>query len=146
MSDWVFGCDICQVVCPWNERFALVSGDPVFFPRPGNDLVALEDELAISQDEFRNKFKNSPVKRAKRRGYLRNVAVALGNHADEKSVPALRHALLTESEPLVRGHAAWALGAIGGDTAMATLQDALKFEQDEWVLEEIHSALSEAVR
>jgi len=75
--------------------------------------VGLETELQISSSEFNNKFKESPVRRAKRRSYLRNVAVALGNSANPSSVPALSAALLNDTEILVRGHAAWALGEIG---------------------------------
>ncbi|MGH2581683.1 MAG: tRNA epoxyqueuosine(34) reductase QueG [Anaerolineales bacterium] len=144
MGDWIFGCDVCQAVCPWNERFALASGDPSFLPRVGHDIVELESELRLSVEKFNRKFQNSPVKRAKRRGYLRNVAVALGNEGDASRVPALRRALLAETEPLVRGHAAWALGAIGGDAAIAALREALENEREGTVVEEIHSALGEA--
>ena len=143
MSDWVFGCDVCQVVCPWNERFAPASGDPSFLPQ-GRDIVQLDGELNISVEEFNRKFKNIPIKRTKRRGYLRNVAVALGNQGDIASIPALRWTLLTESETLVRGHAAWALGVIGGNAAVAALREALEYEREEMVVEEIYSALAEA--
>ncbi len=108
MGNWVFGCDVCQTVCPWN-RFA-GDGDPAF----GNDnpVHSLTEELAISAREFNQRFKRSPVKRAKRRGYLRNVAVALGNTGDLQALPVLQNAL-NDEEPLVREHAKWAMDQIG---------------------------------
>jgi epoxyqueuosine reductase len=112
IGNWVFGCDICQMVCPWN-RFA-VEGDPAFGNDPSASLRtphALTDELAISAREFNKRFKKSPVKRAKRRGYLRNVAVALGNIGDMHTLPVLQNALNHE-EPMVREHARWAIEKI----------------------------------
>jgi len=110
LDSWVFGCDVCQVVCPWN-RFAAAEGDPTFSPRPGTALPVLESELALTPREFSQKFKGSPVKRARRAGYLRNVAVSLGNRGDAQSIPALEEAL-THAEPIVRRHAAWAITQI----------------------------------
>ena len=107
MGSWVFGCDICQMVCPWN-RFA-GEGDSAF----GHDNPArsLTEELSISAGEFNQRFKGTPVKRAKRRGYLRNVAVALGNTGDMHTLPVLQNAL-NDEEPLVREHAQWAIEEI----------------------------------
>lgn len=107
VGNWVFGCDICQMVCPWNIRFAHQHGDPAFAPREGLPLPILADELALSPEEFNRKFKNSPLKRAKRRGYLRNVAVAAGNARDAGSLPALEAAQRSE-ERLIQEHAEWA--------------------------------------
>lgn len=142
MGDWVFGCDICQQVCPWNERFAAEQGDPVFAPRDSATWVDLEDELALGPQAFNHHFRLSPVKRPKRRGYLRNVAVALGNAGDTSSVPALAEAL-QDTEPLLRGHAAWALGQIGEERAAGALKEALSREEDGWVQKEITTALRE---
>jgi epoxyqueuosine reductase len=108
-GDWLFGCDICQQVCPWNRRFAPAGGDPAFAARPGLPSPAMETELALTPQEFNRKFKNSPLRRAKRRGYLRNVATALGNSRRRQANPALRRAALEEPEALIREHAAWAL-------------------------------------
>jgi epoxyqueuosine reductase len=107
IGNWVFGCDICQQVCPWN-RFA-EEGDPAF----GKDdpLPPLTGELLISKQEFNRRFKGSPVKRAKRRGYLRNIAVALGNTGDMYALPVLQQAL-SDEEPLIREHAQWAIEEI----------------------------------
>lgn len=107
IGGWTFGCDICQAVCPWN-RFA-VDGDPAFDseePQP-----PLTDELALTPQAFNARFKRSPIKRAKRRGYLRNVAVALGNTGDMHALPVLQNAL-SDEEPLVREHAKWAVEKI----------------------------------
>jgi epoxyqueuosine reductase len=107
MGSWVFGCDICQMVCPWN-RFA-GAGDPAFGDQ--NPLSPLTEELTISTQEFNQRFKRSPIKRAKRRGYLRNVAVVLGNTGNMLALPVLQNALKDE-EPMVRAHAQWAIGKI----------------------------------
>ena len=107
IGDWVFGCDICQMVCPWN-RFA-VEGDPAFGTQ--SPPHSLTDELGLTSQEFNGRFKQTPIKRAKRRGYLRNVAVALGNTADWHALPVLNDAM-EDPEPLVREHAKWAIEEI----------------------------------
>ena len=94
----------------------------------------------MTSEAFNRKFKNSPLKRAKRRGYLRNVAVALGNLGDPAAAPALAQAVLSDPEPLVRGHAAWALGRIGGESARQALAQAAQSESDAYVLDEIRRA------
>jgi epoxyqueuosine reductase len=141
IGDWIFGCDICQQVCPWNQRFAPPEGDPAFAPRHDILSVNLIEELALTPEAFNKKFKGSPVKRAKRRGYLRNVVVALGNSEDSTAVPALTKSLLEDPEPLVRQHAAWALGQIGGEEVNKALQHALEQETEKMVLEEIKDVL-----
>jgi len=139
IENWVFGCDICQQVCPWNQRFATPSkSDQVDVHLVQPELIS---ELALSPQAFNDKFKGSPVKRPKRRGYLRNVAVALGNSGSTSGVPQLIETLKSEQEPLVRGHAAWSLGRIGNQQARHALKTALIDEQDPYVLEEIHSGL-----
>jgi epoxyqueuosine reductase len=141
MGSWVFGCDVCQAVCPWNMRFAQQPADPELAARPGIPSPNLAEELSLSPTDFNRKFKGSPIERPHRRGYLRNVAVALGNLSDPSLVPALAQSLLTEVEPLVRGHAAWALGRIGTTRARAALDQAARSEMDAAVLEEIRAAL-----
>ena len=107
IGNWVFGCDICQMVCPWN-RFA-GEGDPVF--GQDNPAQPLHEEVSMSSQQFQQRFKGTPVKRAKRRGYLRNTAVGLGNTGDRHALPVLQKALHDE-EPLVREHARWAINKI----------------------------------
>jgi epoxyqueuosine reductase len=137
----IFGCDICQAVCPWNRR-PPVSSEAAFLPRACFAAPELIPLLSLSEGEFRHRFHTSPILRAKRRGILRNVAVALGNLRDLRALPALA-AALRDTEPLVRGHAAWALGRIGGGAVRPILQAAYGTECDADVREEITAALTE---
>jgi epoxyqueuosine reductase len=140
MGNWIFGCDICQEVCPWNRKREGAESE--------RDPEGLSDELCpdleglvrMDQEGFSSRFRGSPVKRTKRRGLLRNVAVALGNTGDARQVPSLAIAL-GDPEPLVRGHAAWALGRIGGGRARRALSDALAAESEDAVRHEIRGAL-----
>lgn len=157
MGNLIFGCDICQQVCPVNKvvekrlGFRKEAGEAgqllqvrrreEFRPRAGigsnPELIPL---LSLTEEQFRERFRSSPIRRTKRRGLLRNVCVALGNSGDPLAVPALVNAL-SDYEPLVRGHAAWSLGRIGGDQAIGALKDALLVESDEEVRKEIGYAL-----
>ena len=116
IGDLVYGCDICQEVCPWNEKFALPLRENTFRPRSNleqKDARTLaRDLLSMSDEEFRTAFKGSPMKRAKLRGLKRNAAVVLGNVGSSDDVPSLV-AALADPEPLVREHAGWALARIG---------------------------------
>lgn len=140
LGRWVFGCDVCQEVCPWNKA-AKPMDDPAFMPRVGlGPRPLLLPLLDLDAPRFRETFKGSPIPRPKRRGFLRNVAVALGNIGDPVAVPTLARALGDE-EPLIRGHSAWALGRIGGAEAKAALEHALPAEGDAEALTEIRAAL-----
>jgi epoxyqueuosine reductase len=141
MGTHIFGCDICQAVCPWNGK-APVSSEPAFLPRAGFAAPELIPLLRLSDDEFRTQFRGSPIARAKRRGLLRNVAVALGNLRDRRALSALE-AALHDAEPLIRSHAAWALGRIGGHGTRQMLHAALSTEGDADAREEIALALTE---
>ena len=142
MADWVFGCDICQDVCPVNRDIE-PGTEPAFQQRHDFGAPALLPLLELDDDAFRERFRNSPVKRAKRVGLQRNVCVALGNIGDCSAVPALIRSL-TQAEPLVRSHAAWALGRIGGRPAVTALEAALDRDPEAEVREEIETALEEA--
>jgi epoxyqueuosine reductase len=109
IGDRIFGCDDCLAACPWN-RFAKISNESAFAARSTTNM-ALRDYLNLSDAEFRNLFRDSPIKRIKRRGFLRNVCVALGNVGDEGDLPALERAAL-DPEPLIAEHAAWAMQQI----------------------------------
>ncbi len=139
MGNLIFGCDICQEVCPWNSK-AVSTGEPAFQPRDGNLAPELLSLVNMTQAEFSEKYRGSPIKRAKRRGFLRNVIVAIGNWGSRAAVPALKKALV-DDEPLIRGHAAWALGQIGGKQAEQALHAQLQQENDAEVISEIQDAL-----
>jgi epoxyqueuosine reductase len=110
IGDRIFGCDDCLDACPWN-RFARVSHESAFAARRSTISFSLRDYLALNETEFRSLFRNSPIKRIKRRGFLRNVCVALGNVGTGEDLPALRKAAL-DSEALIAEHAAWAIEQI----------------------------------
>ena len=140
VSQWVFGCDICQEVCPWNQRFARPSADPAWQPRSFLDPPTLADFLALRAGSWRAPLRNSPLERPRRRGLVRNAAIAAGNLRDPKHVPQLTHLLTADPEPIVRAHAAWALGEIGH--GQQALSSALEAEGDDRVREEIRLALA----
>jgi len=136
-----YGWQINQEVCPHNSpKFVQITSEAAFWPRQGVHGERLIELMGMTQAEFSRRFKNSPVKRAKRRGLLRNVAVALGNWGSPEAVPVLAQSLC-DSEPLIRGHAAWALGRIASEGSTQALRDRLKVEDDPWVREEIELAL-----
>ena len=139
MGNLIFGCDICQEVCPWNSK-AIPTAEPAFRPRNGNLAPELLSLIGMTQTEFSKRFKGSPIKRAKRRGFLRNIIVAIGNWKSRAAIPALRKAL-SDDEPLIRGHAAWALGQIGGEDAKHVLNTCLETENDYDVITEIEDAI-----
>jgi len=112
LGEWVFGCDICQEVCPYNASTrGRPSGWSEFEPRLGTRLD-LQAVLELDAEGFRQAFRGSPIKRAKRRGLARNAAVALGNRADADARPVLERAATTDPEPLVRDAAEWALAQL----------------------------------
>ena len=135
MGDWVFGCDICQDVCPVNWK-AAPALEPAFRKRHDFDAPALLPLLELDDEGFRERFRGSPIKRTKRVGLQRNVCVALGNIGDPVAVPALAR-VLESDEPLLREHAGWALGKIGTPEARAALLTALLVEDDLEVKKEL---------
>ena len=141
VGNHIFGCDICQEVCPYNVK-AQATAEAAFGPRPGLFAPQLIPLLSLTDAEFRQRFRGSPILRAKRRGFLRNVAVALGNLKSLEAVPALI-ASLDDAEPLVRGHAGWALGEIGSQAAVEALQRRLQVETDDEARVEIDAAINQ---
>jgi epoxyqueuosine reductase len=142
VGDWAFGCDVCQEVCPYNKRKATRSRWPEFSEESGaGPYLELEEVLEIrSDEEFERRFAGTPLTRPGRAGLLRNCCVAAGNLGLERAVPALIGALREDPSPLVRSHAAWALGEIGGSEK--ALREAAKTERDRACLEEIDLALA----
>jgi epoxyqueuosine reductase len=139
----VYGCDVCQTVCPW-QRFARPTEVDAFWAAETDRAApALVDVLAMSEKAFRHHYEGTPVLRIGRSGLLRNAAIALGNCGDEQATGALECGLV-DPEPLVRGHAAWALGRIGGRDIESILEDILQREKDPYVLREIGMAIEMA--
>ena len=137
IGNWIFGCDICQEVCPWNNKFAETQNDHTDFFSPS--LSAL---MTLDEKQFRLKFRNSPITRTKRKGLLRNVAVALGNTQNSEAIGPLVGGL-ADHEPLIRQHVVWALGRLH---QQPTLKRHLEHEKDNVVRQEILSALGEIPR
>jgi len=145
LGDWVFGCDLCQDACPVGRGEA-DSALPEFRPNSLEEaLPELTSLLALSEEEFRARFAGRAIMRAKRTGLVRNACVVLGNLGEPRAVPALARALREDPSPIVRGHAAWALGRIGGAAARRALDAAFVVESDPTVRDEIVYALSGAV-
>lgn len=137
----IFGCDDCQDVCPWN-RFAEKTVDPGLAPDPdGLHTETLAALLGLSFGEFRARTRRSAVRRAGYAGFLRNVAVALGNTGGPGAFEALRQAL-DHPEPLVRGHAAWAVARVDPKRAAGPLADRLAREEDGFARNEVVTALT----
>jgi len=133
MGNRIYGCDDCQIVCPWNS-FAVATEEPAFQEREG--VKGLIELMELDEEGFRSRFRKSPVKRIKRRGLLRNVAVALGNSGQMEAVPALTEAL-SDPEPLIRSHAVWALGELLGKEVLEAVESCLMEETDDLVLNEV---------
>ncbi len=141
VGDWIFGCDICQEVCPWN-RFAPPAREARLHAH-ALEGWSLERFLTLDEGGFRELFATSPIRRANRAGFLRNVCVAMGNRADARYAGPLLDALTRDPEALVRGHAAWALGRVAAGLAAlaraeirAALDRAARGDDDVWVREE----------
>ncbi len=146
MKDWLFGCDVCQSVCPWNTKQDDSITYPAFLPDDINsrfpDLYTLS---LLTDDTFKQKFRNTPFLRAKRKGLLRNAAVVMGNLGNPDAIPVLQRMLMANPEPLVRSHAAWALGRLGSSRSRQALSHSLKREENPDVLDEIRCALDSVV-
>lgn len=143
VGEWLFGCDLCQDVCPWNRK-APISGETAFQPQPDlnpADCVAI---LRMTHDEFQRRFGKSPLGRPGFEGLRRNAAVVLGNRGDAAAVPALVDAL-QDASPTIRGAAAWSLGKLANETAHEALTSRLEIESDADVLRELQSALAIAI-
>jgi epoxyqueuosine reductase len=144
VGDWLFGCDVCQEVCPWNHR-AAPSQEVSFAPRESMnpvDLIALFD---LDNAAFRARFRHTPLWRSKRRGILRNAAIVLGNQPTMRALDALIKGL-HDADSLVRGACAWALGQFKIETAQLALREYLADEDDPIVRGEIERSLAHQPR
>jgi epoxyqueuosine reductase len=137
IGDWLFGCDVCQEVCPWNHkpsRAAEVEPNAM-------DQLELGALFDLNEEQFRLRFRRTPLWRTRRRGILRNAAIVMGNVKHAADLPALQRGLW-DSEPIVRGASAWALGQIGIALAKSLLQARRLGEVDPMVISEIDQAIS----
>ncbi len=142
VGTWVFGCDICQQVCPFNASPKPRPAAAELTARPALTLPVLTELLHLGAAGYRKLVRGTALSRVSRWQLARNAAVALGNARDPSTLPALLAALCTNSSPLVRGHVAWALGRIGGSDAVAALSRACS-DVDPFVREEAQAALEE---
>ena len=142
IGSWLFGCDICQQVCPWNTRFAAPTNDPPFQPRSQLMQPNIERFLSLTPGSWSQSLPNSPLLRPKRRGLVRNASIVAGNTGDTTTVPSLARNLLSDPEPIIRISSAWALGQIGGEQATKALEQAERMETEPIVMDEIKAALA----
>ena len=140
MGNWLFGCDVCQDVCPWN-RNAPMATVADFQPAEGQNPSELAELFDLSEEAFRRRFRHTPLWRPHRRGMLRNAAMVLGHQRAERAVPALSRGL-EDPEPIVRGACAWALGQIATPACRAALELRRHSEEDADVLAELEAALT----
>lgn len=143
IGEWIFGCDICQMVCPWNLRFAGSPSDPALESDPGNAYILLPEELDADDHAFRQKFRGRALLRPKRFGFLRNILVVLTNRPDPEAIQALTTVLFNENDPRLRALSARALGGIAGSRDM--LLKAAQKEQVDFVQVEIKKSLARQV-
>lgn len=141
MGDWLFGCDRCQEVCPWNRR-QVVSGEAAFQPAAGCNPANAVEMFSLTEEEFRRRFRRTALWRARRAGLLRNAALVLGNQPCAEGLVVLRQGL-QDSQPVVRAACAWALGRYPDPAARSALEKALSAEPDEQVRQEILAALED---
>jgi epoxyqueuosine reductase len=139
MGDWLFGCDVCQEVCPWNHK-APVADEPALRPLAGLTTLDLAELFELDLAQFRTRFRHTPLMRPKRRGLLRNAAIVLGNQRAPEGLKPLISGL-NDEEPLVRASSAWALGRYENEEARRALRDRLEHETDTDTRAEIEAAL-----
>jgi epoxyqueuosine reductase len=143
MGEWVFGCDVCQDVCPWNSR-APLSRQHEFEAGSNSNPMDLIGLFELDDPAFRERFRHTPLWRPRRRGLLRNAAIVLGNRPTLLAISALVRGL-NDDEPLVRGACAWALGQYRGSATADALRFRLSVEENDDVLREIAAALGDAI-
>jgi epoxyqueuosine reductase len=141
LGRWVFGCDVCQEVCPANQTAAAATEPRLRLP-PGRAELDLPALAALSRDEYQERLRRSPLKRTRLEGLKRNAAIVMGNRAEARYVPVLARLVRADEHAVVRSHAAWALGRIGGESARRALEAASAGEPDRAVRAEIDAALS----
>ena len=137
-GNWVYGCDICQDVCPF-QRFSQPSDEISFYPINYQTVAPhLTDLLTLTDETFKQIYGESPIYRIRRKRLVRNACIAVGNSHDKRFVPYIIQ-LLYDNEPIVRGHAAWALWQLMGQDAIGQLNELYYREDDAEVMAEIEA-------
>jgi epoxyqueuosine reductase len=144
MGTWVWGCDLCQIACPPNDRATVRASEANRALSSETSTPSLVRLLQLRSGEFKRTYQKTAMGWRGAAVLRRNAAVALGNSLDRAAVPALAQALSEDPHPMVRGHAAWALARIGGNEAIAHLRRRAEVEQEESVREEVRRALADA--
>jgi epoxyqueuosine reductase len=143
MGNWVFGCDLCQIVCPW-QRFAIQTQGTSFFPVDADRAAPpLAELLDLTPDAFQQRFAGSAVLRAGRDQMVRNACLAAANGAQAALAPRLGARLRADASAVVRGHAGWALGRLWGAAAGPALTQALSRETDPDCRADLETTLSD---
>jgi epoxyqueuosine reductase len=141
IGNWLFGCDICQIACPWNKMHLRQAGDPSLIPREYFAYPPLLKSLSLTDAEFSSTFRHSPILRTHRRGYVRNIAVVLGNQPAPDHLPHLKNALEHETDRMLRAHFFWAIGQLRTSAAKETLAKYARIETDPQIITEIAYSL-----
>jgi epoxyqueuosine reductase len=139
LGDWVFGCDVCQEVCPWNRKTEPVD-DTAFLPARHLEEKSLADLVGLDQQSYQETFRTSAMERPRRRGLVRNALIVAANARDGEALDAAEKKL-DDPDPVVRGAAAWALGRAGTGRSRRALLRSREHEQDPQARAEIEAAL-----
>jgi epoxyqueuosine reductase len=142
LGDQIFGCDICQKVCPWNRKVDNSGVDGKFLATDHLKMLDLAKEMQLSETDFKRIYQSSPILRAKRSGYLRNIALAIGNHRSPDTCDILLRVIHEEEDPLIRTAAVWAIGQNIDEQVREELVACLEEEKDVSVRREIIQVLN----
>lgn len=143
VGDWIFGCDVCQTVCPWNQKPSARISSPILNSLPCSAFLNLADELKLTEDDFDQYYGGLPIQRNGWENHRRNAVTCAGNSGEESLIPRLGEILVQSPSPVLRVHAAWALGRLAAPPTRKILEAASKTEEHHQVHTEIERALEQ---